>query len=147
MRPLPTHELEVIHWSVRRWSSQYTLHLGAVAEELVLDWRDLDESTELLELLWKDKANRTMDKKRRHTELEKQIAALSNHGGIDGDRGEQALTIVSETDDGMVNNKGTPSYRTQISRMVLAAAFHRRLDRASHLSPKEVKIPGCFRAV
>lgn len=93
---LSTHEAEVIHWSVRRWSSQFTLHLGAIAEELVLDGRELDEFTELLELLWKDKTSRSMDEKRRQAELEKQIAALLNRGGIEGDDGEKAATTVSE---------------------------------------------------
>ena len=93
---LSTHEAELIHWSVRRWSSQYTLHLGAMAEERVLDLRELDEFTELLELLWKDKASRTKDEKRRQAELERQIAALLNRGGIDGDDGERAVTIISE---------------------------------------------------
>jgi len=93
---LPSHAAEAIHWSVRRWSSQYTLHLGVVAEGVELNGEEIDEFTELLELLWKERINRTMPEKIRLADLEKQISTLLNRGAV-SDEGTGPVGIsVSE---------------------------------------------------
>lgn len=82
---IASHEAEALHWSIRRWSSQFTLHLGAIAEGLALDAQDLDEFTELLELLWKEKSRRTFEDNRRLAKLNHDIMLLLNRSGTEGD--------------------------------------------------------------
>jgi len=91
---LPSHAAEAIHWSVRRWSSQFTLHLGALAEGLVLDGAEIDDFSDLLELLWKDKASRSREEKARLNELAQQVARLLNRGEAQDING--ATVSVSE---------------------------------------------------
>ena len=77
---MPSHAAEGIHWAIRRWSSQFTLHLGALAEGLALDGAEIDDFSDLLELLWKDKASRTIEERARLNELTQQVARLLNRG-------------------------------------------------------------------
>lgn len=90
---IASHEAEALHWSIRRWSSQFTLHLGAVAEGLVLDAQNLDEFTELLELLWKEKPSRTFEDNRRLAKLKSDITLLLNRSGAEG---ADAATMIAE---------------------------------------------------
>lgn len=91
---LPSHAAEAIHWSVRRWSSQFTLHLGSLIGGLALDGAEIDDFTELLELLWKDRASRSIDERIRLSDLEQQIARLLNRGEDQGADGK--ATSISE---------------------------------------------------
>lgn len=90
---LATPDAEALYWSIRRWSSQFTLHLGALVEGLVLEANDLDEFTELLELLWKDRSRRSFEDNKRLSQLQSEITALLNRSGLDESK---RVTMVSE---------------------------------------------------
>ncbi len=89
----PTYAAEKIHWSLRRWSSQYTLHLGCLSRGRALAGEDIDKFSELLELLWKESSKRTTEEKRRYAELEGDIAQLLNR---DMKEGPDAKVRLSE---------------------------------------------------
>lgn len=83
---MPAHLATDCYWAVRRWSSQFTLHLGALFERRALAAKQLDEFAELIELLWKAPVVRTLDERRRLRELARMIERLLNRA--DGDGGE-----------------------------------------------------------
>lgn len=75
---MPSHVSPDAFWAVRRWSSQFTLHLGSLAEGIASSADQIDEFAELLELLWKDRNARTMSERRRLRELEQLVEFLLN---------------------------------------------------------------------
>ena len=98
---MPSHAAEGIHWSIRRWSSQFTLHLGALADGLALDGAEIDDFSDLLELLWKDKASRTIEERARLNELTQQVARLLNRGEMPEANG----TTVSVAENAAVSGQ------------------------------------------
>ncbi|MBE3118246.1 MAG: hypothetical protein IMZ50_05745, partial [Candidatus Atribacteria bacterium] len=75
---MPSHAAADAYWAVRRWSTQFTLHLGALVEGRAYAADQVDEFSELLELLWKDKNVRTIEERRRLRELEQLVERLLN---------------------------------------------------------------------
>jgi hypothetical protein len=73
---MPTAFAPETYWAVRRWSSQYTLHLGAYIAGKVSSGEELDDFAELLELLWKDSKERSPDEKVRLKKLKQMIETL-----------------------------------------------------------------------
>lgn len=91
---MPTHLAADCYWAVRRWSSQFTLHLGVLCEGHALAAGQLDEFAELIELLWKAPASRTLEERRRHRGLALMIERLLNRA--DGDGGEVSGVRLSD---------------------------------------------------
>ena len=76
------HWTTQMYWAVRRWSSNFLLHLGALVEDRSAYKSELDEFSELLELVAKQKDQpnvETRDKVRRlENQLEKLLDSVSN---------------------------------------------------------------------
>lgn len=75
---MPSYVASDAFWAVRRWSSQFTLHLGSLAEGIAFSAEHIDEFSELLELLWKERDARTISERRRLRELEQLVERLLN---------------------------------------------------------------------
>ncbi len=73
---MPSLNAPQAYWSIGRWSSQYTLHLGAYATGLVSHGQDLDNFAQLLELLWKQNADRNPAEKAQLRELKELVRDL-----------------------------------------------------------------------
>lgn len=84
---LGSHEASKAYWAVRRWSSEFTMHLGALCESRVIAASEIDEFTELLSLLSKDASQRDIQEKRRLRELETLVAELLNRENRDSQVG------------------------------------------------------------
>ena len=82
---MASHESAHAYWATRRWSTQFTLHLGVLAGGIAYSAPDIDEFTELLELLWKAKDSRSTDDKKRLRELEGLVQRLLNRDEGNGD--------------------------------------------------------------
>jgi hypothetical protein len=67
-----------IHWALRRWSSNFLLHLGALKEGLSAWSREIDDFATLLTLMDKREGERTLDEKRKIREIESRIENLLN---------------------------------------------------------------------
>lgn len=82
---LGSHEASRAYWAVRRWSSGFTLHIGALQESSVVAGNEIDEFTELLSLLDKHPTDRTIEDRRRLQYLEQLVENLlnrENHNGF-----------------------------------------------------------------
>lgn len=66
------------YWALRRWSSNFMLHLGALKEGLSAWSKELDDFTSLLALMDKKEAERTTEDRRRKREIELKIENLLN---------------------------------------------------------------------
>lgn len=67
-----------IHWALRRWSSNFLMHLGALKEGLSAWSREIDDFVTLLTLMDKREEERTFDEKRKIREIESRIDNLLN---------------------------------------------------------------------
>ena len=75
---MPSHLAPDAFWAIRRWSTQFTLHLGTLIEGTTVSANDLDEFAELLELLSKNPNDRTSNERRRQWDLEQMVEQLLN---------------------------------------------------------------------
>ncbi len=75
---MPSYFAADAYWAVRRWSTQFTLHLGSLVEGIAHAADQVDEFAELLELLWKNNDARTISERRRLRELEQLVERLLN---------------------------------------------------------------------
>lgn len=75
------HLVNEAHWALRRWASNYLLHLGALAEGLSAWAVELDSFAELLVLLNLPPGSRTMEQKKRVRDLDKGIEGLLDAAG------------------------------------------------------------------
>lgn len=98
---MPSHLASTAYWAVRRWSTQFTLHLGALSRGLALAATELDEFTELLELLWKERSERTVEERRRLRELEQLVERLLNRDG----ESASSVTAASLADNVQVSGR------------------------------------------
>jgi len=94
---IPSHQSAASYWAVRRWSSQFTLHHGVLHEGIALFAEQIDDFSELLELLGKDNDSRTITERRRLQELEDMVEQLLNRGEGDG------VTSISLTGNARVS--------------------------------------------
>ncbi len=69
------------YWVIRRWSSEFTLHLGSLWDSLIISSVEIDEFTELLSLL-SEKKTLNIDEKRRCRKLENLVSELLNKEDI-----------------------------------------------------------------
>lgn len=82
-----------VYWAVRRWSTQFTLHLGALVEGKAYLAEPVDEFAELLELFSKDKDARTDDERLRLGVLKNLVVRIINH---DVNPGREVFVKLSE---------------------------------------------------
>lgn len=87
------HSANEGHWALRRWASNYLLHLGALVEGRSAWAIELDNFAELLGLVSLPPARRTMDEKRRVRDLDKGIEEL-----LDAVAGKKAEGTVQLSD-------------------------------------------------
>lgn len=66
------------HWALRRWSSNYLLHLGALQQGLSAWSMELDDFMNLLELMDRPKEDRNIEDKRKIREIEYDLENLLN---------------------------------------------------------------------
>lgn len=88
---MPSHVAPDAYWAIRRWSTQFTLHLGSLIENKAYASEQIDEFAELLELLWRDKSLRTPEDLFRLQKLEDVVERLMNR---DGDRGNDGSAVA-----------------------------------------------------
>ena len=69
------------HWAIRRWSSNYFLHLGALVDGYSAWGNELDEFASLLTIMNKPSGPRSMDQKLQKRGLEKELEKLLNEAG------------------------------------------------------------------
>lgn len=74
------HTVFEAHWALRRWSSNFLLHLGALIEGLTAWAQELDEFLNLLKVSGKDPKSRTIEEKRILHELDDRLEALLDTG-------------------------------------------------------------------
>lgn len=72
------HSVPEAHWALRRWSSNFLLHFGALLEGCSAWSEELDAFTELLRLVATSPGDRSIEEKRRIRELDAQIEHLLN---------------------------------------------------------------------
>lgn len=81
----PSFEAPKLHWMVRRWCSNYLLHLGGLLEGRT-KWRyELDEYLTILEAVNRPKATRTDKEKKMLFDLDKNLKSLLAAGLDDQD--------------------------------------------------------------
>ena len=72
------HTVSESHWALRRWSSNYLLHLGALLEGRSTWSNELDNFALLLGLMTKSPENRSIDDKRKIRDLDTKLENLLN---------------------------------------------------------------------
>jgi len=72
----PSYEAPLCHWALRRWSSNFLVHFGALMEGRTCWAKELDEFITILESLVKDPSGRSTEQKRRIKELDRQLEEL-----------------------------------------------------------------------
>jgi len=70
------------HWAIRRWSSNFMLHLGALYEGQTAWAKELDEFVTLLNLMSKTQSTRTIEEKRQISNLDSRLETLLNSSRV-----------------------------------------------------------------
>jgi len=83
------HSVTEAHWALRRWSSNFLLHFGALVEGRSAWSKELDAFAELLTLVSTSPENRTLEQKRSIRDLDAQVQSL-----LDTVAGRQAENTV-----------------------------------------------------
>ena len=84
----PGHWASKTHWAIRRWSSNYFLHLGVLAEGHSAWGNELDEFANLLKIMNKPDGPSSMDQKREKRALDTSLGLLLGEAG-----NENAATV------------------------------------------------------
>lgn len=79
------------HWALRRWSSNFLLHFGALLEGRSAWTKELDAFAELLTLMATSPESRTLDQRRSIRQLDDQIESLLN--AIAGRQAENTVQL------------------------------------------------------
>lgn len=91
----PSHEALLCYWALRRWSSNFLIHFGALLEGRTGWAKELDEFITVLETLEKDPAVRSTEEKRRVREFDRQLEKLL--AGRTGDQSSYDMVPLSES--------------------------------------------------
>lgn len=97
----PDHTVSDSHWALRRWSSNFTLHLGALLEGKTAWSSELSEFLKTLEIIFKDPSDRTKEEKRAIHDLNEKLEIFLESAS--NDRQPKGAIQLSET----VNLAGT----------------------------------------
>lgn len=95
MEFIPGHMVSEAHWALRRWSSNFLMHLGALLEGRTAWSKELDQFLKLLEIVVKSPENRTIEEKRSLRELDERLEVLLDTGN--GSLQESGSLQLSET--------------------------------------------------
>jgi len=76
MESIHDHTVFEAHWALRRWGSNFLLHLGALIEGRTAWAKELDEFLQLLEVAVKPPESRSIEEKRSLRELDERLEAL-----------------------------------------------------------------------
>lgn len=87
------HSASEAHWALRRWSSNYSLHLGALVEGRSAWAVELDDFAGLLRLVGRPPAHRTLEEKRKIRHLDKGLEEL-----LDAVAGKRAAGTIQLSD-------------------------------------------------
>jgi hypothetical protein len=94
------HSVSEAHWGLRRWSSNYLLHLGALVEGRSAWAEELDEFAKLLGLMSKPPDQRTIEDKRTIRQLDARLEPLLNavtgNGASSTVRLSEAVTLAGQ---------------------------------------------------
>ena len=85
------HSVSEAHWALRRWSSNFILHFGALLEGRSAWSKELDDFAELLGLVATPAKSRSVEQKRSIRQLDNQIEILLNM--VAGNQGESAVQL------------------------------------------------------
>lgn len=88
------HSASNAHWALRRWSSNFLMHLGALVEGLSAWDKELDSFAKLLDLVGRSPAQQAIEEKRLIRDLNLQLEKLLD--AVAG-KGEQGTIPLSET--------------------------------------------------
>jgi len=72
------HSVPEAHWALRRWSSNFLLHFGALIEGRSAWSKELDAFADLLTLVARSPENRSLEEKRSIRQLDTQVESLLN---------------------------------------------------------------------
>ncbi len=78
-----SHESNRCHWALKRWSSNYLLHLGGLLEGRTAWAVELDDFIAIVQTLLKDPSTRSTEEKRRIRELDAHLEKLLVAGMIE----------------------------------------------------------------
>lgn len=73
-----THKVSGMYWALRRWSSNFLLHLGALKEGYSAWSKEIDDFASLLELMDKPASERSVEDRRRIREIESNLEKILN---------------------------------------------------------------------
>lgn len=85
------HSVSEAHWALRRWSSNYLLHLGAMLEGYSAWAEELDRYAKLLGLIAKLPEHRSIEEKRTIRQLDAQLENLLN--AVTGDQTTSTIQL------------------------------------------------------
>ena len=77
---MPGHVVPEANWALRRWSSNFLMHLGALLEGRTAWANELDQFLNILEIVVKEQDSRTIEEKRSLHELDNRLEVLFDTG-------------------------------------------------------------------
>lgn len=80
MELIPKHMVPEAHWALRRWSSSFMMHFGALIEGRTAWSKELDQFLKILEIVVKPLQERTIEEKRVIRDLNEQLEILLDTG-------------------------------------------------------------------
>lgn len=90
-----SHESSLYYWSLRRWSSNFLIHFGALLEGLTIWNAELDEFIAVLEILHKRPEDRSVTEKQLIRSIDRQLEDLL--AARAGDQNDKNLVQLSES--------------------------------------------------
>lgn len=87
------HVVSESHWMLRRWSSNYLLHLGALLDGRTAWSRELDEFLFVLDLVRRSTDSRTIEQKRALRGLDERLQKLIDIAGVERS-GSEAIQLA-----------------------------------------------------
>jgi hypothetical protein len=104
----PDHTVFESHWALRRWSSNFLLHLGALLEGTTAWASELDAFLQLIEVLASEPRVRTIEQKRKIRELNEQLETLLETGSSEQHAGTIQLSEAVSLGGRWVKDKLKP---------------------------------------
>lgn len=130
------HSVPEAHWAVRRWSSNFLLHFGALLEGRSAWSKELDEFAELLILVASPTHGRSMEHRRRIRQLDEGIERLLNVvPGVQGASTVQLSEAVTLAGQWVRDNLKPETVASEVSGSVSLAIEFGAGERAVFAAP------------